>query len=51
MSPTYRVATPLDRASRVLNEAVMGFLGQVAFGIAMGMAISLYVFAIKGWLR
>ena len=26
-------------------------LGQVAFGIAMGMAISLYVFAIKGWLR
>jgi len=26
-------------------------LGQVAFGIAMGMAIALYVFAIKGWLR
>ena len=26
-------------------------LGQVAFGIAMGMAVSLYVFAIKGWLR
>ncbi len=26
-------------------------LGQVAFGIAMGMAISLYVFPIKGWLR
>ncbi len=26
-------------------------IGQVAFGIAMGMAISLYVFAIKGWLR
>jgi len=26
-------------------------LGQVAFGIAMSMAISLYIFAIKGWLR
>jgi Mg2+ and Co2+ transporter CorA len=26
-------------------------LGQVAFAIAMGMAIALYVFAIKGWLR
>jgi hypothetical protein len=26
-------------------------LGQVAFGIAMGMAISLYVFAIKDSLR
>jgi Mg2+ and Co2+ transporter CorA len=26
-------------------------LGQVAFGIAMGMALSLYMFAIKGWLR
>lgn len=26
-------------------------LGQVAFGIAMGMALSLYVFAVKGWLR
>jgi Mg2+ and Co2+ transporter CorA len=26
-------------------------LGQVAFGIGMAMAISLYVFAIKGWLR
>jgi hypothetical protein len=26
-------------------------LGQVAFGIAMEMAASLYVFAVKGWLR
>jgi Mg2+ and Co2+ transporter CorA len=26
-------------------------LGQVAFGVVMGMAISLYIFAIKGWLR
>lgn len=26
-------------------------LGQVAFGIAMGMATSLYVFAVKGWLK
>ena len=26
-------------------------LGQVAFGVAMGMATSLYVFAVKGWLR
>ena len=26
-------------------------LAQVAFGIAAGMAMSLYVFAIKGWLR
>lgn len=23
----------------------------VAFGVAMGMATSLYVFAVKGWLR
>ena len=26
-------------------------LGQVAFGVAMGMAVALYVFAVKGWLR
>lgn len=26
-------------------------LGQVAFGVVMGMAIALYVFAVKGWLR
>lgn len=26
-------------------------LGQVSFGVAAGMALSLYVFAIKGWLR
>lgn len=26
-------------------------LGQVAFGVAMGMATALYVFAVKGWLR
>jgi magnesium transporter len=26
-------------------------LGQVAFGVVMSMATSLYVFAIKGWLR
>jgi Mg2+ and Co2+ transporter CorA len=26
-------------------------LGQVAFSIAMAMAVSLYVFAVKGWLR
>ncbi len=26
-------------------------LAQVAFGVAGGMALSLYVFAIKGWLR
>ena len=26
-------------------------LEQVAFGIGMGMAVSLYIFAIKGWLR
>ena len=26
-------------------------LGQVAFGVAMGMATSLYVFAVKGWLK
>ena len=26
-------------------------LGQVAFGVAMGMATALYVFAIKGWLK
>jgi Mg2+ and Co2+ transporter CorA len=26
-------------------------LGQVAFGVAMGMATVLYVFAVKGWLK
>ena len=26
-------------------------LGQVVFGVAMSMAVSLYVFAVKGWLR
>lgn len=26
-------------------------LGQVAFGVAMGMAMALYVFAVKGWLK
>jgi Mg2+ and Co2+ transporter CorA len=26
-------------------------LGQVSFGIAMAMAVALYVFAIKGWLK
>ncbi len=26
-------------------------LAQVAFGVAAGMAVSLYVFAVKGWLR
>ncbi len=26
-------------------------LGQVTYGVAAGMAISLYVFAVKGWLR
>jgi Mg2+ and Co2+ transporter CorA len=26
-------------------------LGQVAFGVVMAMAASLYVFAVKGWLR
>jgi Mg2+ and Co2+ transporter CorA len=28
-----------------------GTLAQVSFGVAAGMAVSLYVFAIKGWLR
>lgn len=28
-----------------------GTLAQVSFGVAGGMALSLYVFAIKGWLR
>jgi Mg2+ and Co2+ transporter CorA len=26
-------------------------LSQIAFGMAASMALSLYVFAIKGWLR
>jgi Mg2+ and Co2+ transporter CorA len=43
-------------AGGLLGMNVMGnpwsiSLGQVAFGIAMSMAIALYVFAIKGWLR
>lgn len=28
-----------------------GTLGQVSFGVGAGMALSLYLFAIKGWLR
>lgn len=28
-----------------------GTLSQVAFGVGVGMTLSLYVFAIKGWLR
>jgi len=28
-----------------------GTLAQVSFGVAAGMALSLYVFATKGWLR
>lgn len=28
-----------------------GTLAQVSFGVAAGMALSLYLFAIKGWLR
>ncbi len=28
-----------------------GTLAQVSFGVAAGMALSLYIFAIKGWLR
>lgn len=43
-------------AGGMLGMNVMGnpwpvTLGQVVFGVAMGMAVSLYVFAIKGWLR
>lgn len=26
-------------------------LGQVTFGVAMGMATALYVFAVRGWLK
>ena len=36
MSALPRVATPVVWASRVLNEAVMGFLALVAIGTAMG---------------
>lgn len=28
-----------------------GTLSQVSFGVAVGMTLSLYIFAIKGWLR
>jgi Mg2+ and Co2+ transporter CorA len=28
-----------------------GTLAQVSFGVAAGMALSLYIFAIKGWIR
>lgn len=43
-------------ASGLLGMEVLGnpwpvTLGQVAFGVAMGMAAALYVFAVKGWLR
>ena len=35
----------------LLDTAWNATLAQVAFGVAGGMALSLYVFAIKGWLR
>lgn len=35
----------------VLGSPWPATLGQVAFGVAGGMALSLYVFAVKGWLR
>jgi hypothetical protein len=35
---------------RDLLVAALTF-GQVAFGVAMGMATALYVFAAKGWLK
>ena len=28
-----------------------GTLAQVSFGVAVGMALSLYLFVVKGWLR
>jgi hypothetical protein len=28
-----------------------GTLSQVTFGVAAGMALSLYIFIIRGWLR
>jgi Mg2+ and Co2+ transporter CorA len=28
-----------------------GTLAQIAFGVGVGMTLSLYIFAIKGWLR
>ena len=42
--------------SGLLGMQVMGYpwpvtLGQISFGVAMGMAMTLYVFAAKGWLK
>ena len=43
-------------ASGLLGMQIFGMpwpvtLGQVSFGVAMGMAMTLYVFAVKGWLK
>ncbi|MDH3452773.1 MAG: hypothetical protein OEN20_10150, partial [Gammaproteobacteria bacterium] len=35
----------------VLGSPWPATFGQVTFGVAAGMALSLYVFAVKGWLR
>ncbi len=35
----------------VLGSPWPATLGQVAFGVAVGMALSLYAFAVKGWFR
>ena len=35
----------------VLGQPWPVTLGQIIFGVAMGMAVSIYVFAMRGWLR
>jgi hypothetical protein len=58
LSPASAWRTPA-RASRFCGLLGMNLLdapwpatiAQVSFGVAAGMALSLYVFAIKGWLR
>jgi Mg2+ and Co2+ transporter CorA len=35
----------------VIDAPWPGTLAQVAFGVAAGMALSLYIFIIKGWMR
>jgi len=35
----------------VIDAPWPGTLAQVAFGVTAGMALSLYIFILKGWLR
>lgn len=49
--PLEACSVVLETAPLVRKQSPGMTLGQVSFGVAMGMAIVLYLFAVKGWLR